>query len=551
MATVQDIPFRDIPHQSALFLSYLDCLPQALRFYPHSPNIESMVRLARDGIAGRPFPRKEMASILVRQNENFGSDTETLRQAGELEKPDSVAVLTGQQVGLFTGPVYTVYKALTALGIANELKKLGIPAVPIFWMDTEDHDLPEVTRRTVWENPSSIRALDYRTVLFRETGMPAGSVGSLRFPETIREAVDDYVSRLPGTRWKPEVQSLLESAYRPGSTFALAFARVMARLFRGSGLLLFDPHDAEAKRLASGVFQKALSGADSLHSALERRNQELHAAGFHAQVSVMENSTVLFFSAGDERRALERRASGFGLKNGDRTFGLDELLECAGQNPELFSPNVLLRPLVQDSLFPTVAYVGGSSELAYFAQIEAIYTQFGRPMPIVWPRNSFTILEPEVAAEMDRRSIGLRDCFKGAQYLIEKAIRHSGLAATTERLETLHRNLDCALTEIKPEVQSMEPTLAQALETARRKMLHNLQHLKAQVVRMEGSQDPAVLDAIHLLSNHCYPDQTLQERQWGIPHFLARHGYSVLDTIRKHTEIGSFAHRVLRLENGA
>ena len=111
-----------------------------------------------------------MASILVRQNENFGSDTETLRQAGELEKPDSVAVLTGQQVGLFTGPVYTVYKALTALGIANELKKLGIPAVPIFWMDTEDHDLPEVTRRTVWENPSSIRALDYRTVLFRETG---------------------------------------------------------------------------------------------------------------------------------------------------------------------------------------------------------------------------------------------------------------------------------------------------------------------------------------------------------------------------------------------
>jgi bacillithiol biosynthesis cysteine-adding enzyme BshC len=551
MATVQDIPFRSIPHQSPLFLSYLDRLPQAVRFYHHAPDIGSVAALARDAIALRPFPRKEIGSVLRRQNEGFGGDAETLRQISELEKPDSVAILTGQQVGLFTGPAYTIYKALTALRVADELSKLGIRAVSVFWMDTDDHDLQEVTRRTVWEDSSAIRTMDYRTSLFQEARTPAGSVGSIRFPDAIRHVIDDYIGRLPESAWKSEVHSLLESAYKPGSTFAQSFARLMTKLFCGSGLIYFDPQDEEAKRLSSGVFQKALRDADPVRHALIQRTQELQAAGFHAQVGVGDHSTVLFLNDAGERRALERRASGFGLKNSERTYSAEELLECAGRNPELFSPNVLLRPLVQDSLFPTVAYVGGSSELAYFAQIEALYTLFGRPMPVVWPRNSFTLLEPEIAAEMERRGITLQDCFEGEPHVVEKAMRRSDYSATALRVETLCRHLDSVLTEIKPDMQAVDPTLASALETARRKMRHNIQHLKTRIARMESRQQPSVHDAVRLLLNHCYPNHALQEREWGIPHFLARHGYSVMETIRKGAEIGSFAHRVFRMEESA
>jgi bacillithiol synthase len=548
MATVQDIPFRTIPRQSTLFLSYLDFAPAALRFYHHPPTIESVADSARNLLAGRPFPRKEIASILRHQNEKYGGDAETLRRISELEKPDSVAILTGQQVGLFTGPVYTIYKALTAIDISQDLRRRGMRAVPIFWMDTEDHDLPEITSRTVWEAPCSVRTIDYRKALFNTSEMPARSVGSLQFPETIQKVVLDYLSRLPDSIRKQEVGALLKSTYVPGATFALSFARFMMQLLRGSGLIFFDPQDADAKQLTSAVFQKALIDADAIHSALVQRNQELSDAGFHPQVNVVEDSTVLFFYANGERRALERRHPGFVLKNADCTFSLDELLDCARRTPELFSPSVLLRPLIQDHLFPTVAYAGGSSELAYFAQIEVLYTLFNRPMPVVWPRNSFTILDPEIAAEMDRLGIEVKDCFQGMQHVGEKAIHNSRFSETAAHIAELHDRLDQALTEIRPEVEAIEAPLGQALETARRKILHNIQRLKAQIIRLGGKQNCSALD---LVLSHCYPNGNLQERELGIPHFLVRHGNSFLDAIAHETEIGNFAHRVIRLEDEA
>jgi bacillithiol synthase len=551
MATVQDIPFRSIPRQSKLFLSYLDRAPGALRFYRHPPTIEGIIHSSQNLLAGGPYARNEIASILRCQNEHYDGDHETQRRIDDLEEPDCVAIVTGQQVGLFTGPIYTIYKALTAIHVAEELRRRGIRAVPIFWMDTEDHDLPEVTTRTIWEPACSVRTIDYRTALFSTASMPARSVGSLQFPETILQVVQDYLNRLPESSRKQEAGSLLRSAYTPGATFALSFARFMTQLLRGLGLIFFDPQDAEAKRLASEIFQKALSGADDIHSALLQRNQELDDAGFHPQVNVAENSTTLFFYVDGERRALERRDSGFTAKNSNRAFSREELLDCARRTPELFSPNVLLRPLIQDRLFPTAAYIGGSSELAYFAQIEALYTLFNCPMPVVWPRNSFTILEPEVAAALDRLGIEVQDCFGGKELIGEKLIRNSKFSETAAHIEELHNHLDRALTEIRPEVEAIEPPLGNAIETARRKILHNIQHLKTQVVRLGSKQDPSAINAMDLVASHCFPNGNLQEREFGIPHFLARHGNSIVDIIRNGIDIGNFAHRVLRLEEKA
>jgi bacillithiol biosynthesis cysteine-adding enzyme BshC len=549
MSTVKDIPYRSIPNQSKLFLSYLDLSPKALGFYRYSPAMESLSRAARDIPASLQFPRKAMASILRRQNTMFGGDTGTLRQIDELEKPDSVAVVTGQQVGLFTGPLYTIYKALTAVHISEELRRLGFRAVPVFWMDTEDHDLQEVTTRTILDSDSSVHVIDYRNALCVESKPSLCSVGSLRLPQNIRQIVLDYLGHLPDRDWKLHVQAQLESTYKPGTSLALAFAQLLLRILPGSGLILYDPQNTEAKQLASGVFQKALRDAGAIHAALSQRNRELNAAGFHSQVSVMDNSTVLFYLADGERRSLERRAPGFGLRNSNRAFNLSELLRCAEQNPEKFSPNVLLRPLIQDCLFPTIAYVGGPSELAYFAQIDVLYSMFDRPMPVLWPRNSYTILEPEVGTEMDRLSIEIQDCFEGEQLLIEKAIRNTGISKASLSLETLQEHLDQELTEILPELQAIEPPLVQALENARRKIQHNVQHMKSQAIRLEGKHNFSISSAVHLLLNQCFPNRNLQERELSILHFLVRHGPALLDTIRSTVDIENFAHRVLRLSD--
>jgi bacillithiol biosynthesis cysteine-adding enzyme BshC len=548
MPTFQDIPFRSIPRQSALFLSYLDLSPAALRFYAHAPSLENLAKQSAVLSAGPPFPRSEMVSILRRQNESYACESQTLRHISDLEQPECVAVLTGQQVGLFGGPLYTIYKALTAVGIARRIRGMGIPAVAVFWMETEDHDLAEVTRRTVYDSSSSPEVMDYREILWAEKDFPPRPVGSIPFPGSISKAVEDYMGRLPDTLWKPGARFLLESSYKPGATFAQAFARLMARVLTGSGLILFDPQDAQAKRLASTVFRRALLEADAVRAALFQRNRELESAGFHPQAGVPENSTVLFLVDEGERHALERRGSGFGIKHGERRFSLEEMVRLAEQSPEKFSPNVFLRPLVQDYLFPTAAYVGGPSELAYFAQIEALYSHFGRPMPAIWPRNSFTLLGPEIVSWMDRFRIDIRDCFQGRESLMEKAVENSGFSRAVDHAEKLRRRLDEAFSEIRPGIEAIDPPLAQALDTARRKVLHNARRLKSRLARLEAAHGVSVPGGVDALLHTCFPNGNPQEREFSLHHFLVRHGPSILEVLRSATDVGNFNHRVIRLE---
>ncbi len=545
MATFTDIPFHQIPRQSPLFLNYLQSAPASLRFYQRPPTLQSIESLARTGLETVQFPRAEIAAILQIQNRSYGCDDVTMDRINDLKNPDCVAILTGQQVGLFTGPSYTIYKALTAVRLADELRLRGIPAVPIFWMDTEDHDLAEVTHCTLLDTNSSLRTVDFREILFKEP--PTGPTGSVTFPENIHLAIEEFLSGIPENSWKEEVRLQLVSACRPGTTFGQSFGELLAKSLPGSGLILFDPHAPEAKRLTASIYQKALHNAESIRSALLSRNRELENSGFHAQVNVLDNSTVLFFMEDGERRAIEQREQAFSLKNSGRQFRMDELVDCAARTPEKFSPNVLLRPIIQDHLFPTVAYVGGSSELAYFAQIEALYQIYGRPMPVIWPRDSFTLVENETSREMIRLGISFQDCFHGHSAVMEKAVRNSGISQAPATLESLQIRLDGVLSDIKPELQSVEPPLAEALETARRKIQHNIQHLKSQLIRLEGTRASALSDAVNLILNNCYPRQTLQERELGIQHFYARHGASLLTAVKSAININSFAHHVVHL----
>lgn len=551
MAKVEDIPFRNIPHHSSLFLSYVDFSPDALRFYANAPTMENLARGAKDLAANRKFPRKEIASILRRQNERFGRDDKTMRNIQDLEKEDCVTILTGQQVGLFTGPIYTVYKALTAIQIAEELTSRGICAVPVFWMETEDHDLSEATRRTIMSGNHTPCIRDYREMLFEDSPTPPGSVGRMPFPENIRQVVQDYLDHLPETSWKSEIRLQLEAACKPGTTFAQSFAELLSGFFRDSGLILFDPQDQGAKSLLCGIFQNALRDADIIRSGLLKRNEELAAAGFHAQVGILENSTALFYFQDGARYALEKKGAGFSLKSHGRNFSMDELLLQTQRSPENFSPNVLLRPVIQDCIFPTLAYVGGPAEVAYFAQAEVLYKLWNRPMPIIWPRSSFTLIEPEVGAELDRFAINFQDCFQGKQFIAEKALRGSESSGAASKLEELQVHLDQGLTAIRPEIHAVDPTLAKALGTVRKKVQHNVNRLKSRAVRLEAAKNSTVSNALETLMNRCYPNEKLQERELGIQHFWIRHGSSVVDALRSSLEIERFSHRILYLPPAA
>jgi bacillithiol synthase len=545
------VPFRKIPHQSELFLDYLALSPKALSFYRRPPTAESFERAALEDVSRITIPRREIAVILRRQNAAYGSAPPAMDHIQELEEPDCAAIVTGQQVGLFTGPLYTIHKAFTAIRIALDLRRRGIRAVPIFWMDSEDHDLAEVTRVSILGPDSVPQTLDYRPLLFQDTNQneKARAVGSIAFPNSIDQAIEHYLASLAGSPWQNEVRSQLQSTYSPAATFAESFGRLMARLFRDVGLVLFDPQDREAKRLLSSLIERSVRNSHEIHERLLARNEALQDSGYHTQASVLENSTVLFLHDEGERKALTRLDSGFGLKNSDKRFTESELARLAQAAPENFSPNVLLRPLVQDYLFPTIGYVAGPSEIAYFAQIQVLYDLFGRPMPVIWPRASMTFLEPETSAEMEAAGLGFEDCLQGKHHVVERLIIANNDSNTNLMLQKLREVLERELQELRPDMEAADSSLGPALETARRKILHQVEALQTKFVHFEARHNRTILKKADFLLNNCYPNKNLQERELSINYFLARHGPSFMAEIYSHVETESFVHKVISIDD--
>jgi bacillithiol biosynthesis cysteine-adding enzyme BshC len=543
------VPFRKIPHQTELFLSYVEREPAALAFYAHPPDIEELRRVARSEIRTAVTPRRELARILRRQNESFGNHAAALAHIDVIERDDAVVVATGQQVGLFGGPLYTVYKAFAAIRLAAELRASGIPAAPVFWMDTEDHDLAEVSRHSRIRPDGAPEPADARPILFPDAhDGGARPVGDVRFPDAIQRVVAELFTTLPAARTAAETRDRVEAAYRAGATFTGAFARLLAGLLGPAGLVLFDPHDAETKPLLAPVFRTAIERADEVYASLAARREALTAAGFHAQVHVPEGSTVLFLSADGERRALTRDEGGFSLKGSPRRWSTAELVALAGSAPERFSPNVLLRPIVQDSLFPTAAYVAGPAEVAYFAQVHALYPIFGRPMPVIWPRASFTLIDADAWAEMESSGLEFEDCLAGKHHLVERLIAAGGRSSATAGVKELGTFIESELDELRPAMVAAEASLGAALDTARRKMLHQVGALETKLVHLETRQDRTVVDHAESLLNRCYPNKGLQERQLGIVPVLALRGPEVLERVARAVRIGPFAHELLRLE---
>jgi len=547
MLSAEKVPFSAIPNLSKLFLDYVSMDPSALRFYQAPPTMEALLGRSRQMPAARRADRLVMAPLLKAQNKALHCGAATLERIAELEKPNCLAVVTGQQVGLFTGPLYTVYKALTAIRLADELCSRGVRAVPVFWMDTEDHDLAEVLHVSAPGPDDRLRPMSDLLRLFGEPASSLGPVGTLVLPDGAREGLERYAYAWPESGWRSELKEGLARAYAPGHTLREAFGLALTALFGGHGLILFDPMDAEAKKAAHRAFVGAVEGAGAMHSALAERGAELLAAGFHTQVTIREDATLLFMIRDGERHALGRDESGLSCRGNSLRWGQAELLALAAEDPSRFSPNVLLRPVVQDMLFPTVAYVAGPAEVAYFAQVEVLYRWFDLPMPVIWPRAGFTLLGRSTSALL--RNYGLRfdDCLRGSEHLLAKMLENSGHSDALAAVRDLGALLRAELADLRPKVAAIDYNLGPALDNASRKIQSNVGRLARRCLRLETSRHAAVdADAARIL-DVCYPDSTLQERVLGVFPFLARHGPSLLEEIASLIPKGEFVHQIVEL----
>jgi bacillithiol biosynthesis cysteine-adding enzyme BshC len=556
------IPFRRLPHQPKLFLRFLDDFSSVSKFYSHPPAMEAVKEVARS----LDYPverRKEVVAALRDTNRNLaaaipGGSAATERNLERLEN-GAVAVLSGQQVGLFGGPAYAFYKALSAIRIAEELTEAGIDAVPVFWMATEDHDLDEV-RHVSWFHAGKLTRFEVPV-----EGIPGRPVGRVELGAAMESLVKSASELLTGAG-SERVARILQESYRAEETYGSAFGKLFARVFAEHGLILLDPLDAQLHRIAAPVYHKALADRDQLSAKLLERGKELEAAGFDPQVKVTAESTLLFhmkdgvrqpigFHAGangETHASGQSRtgtgASGGSFKSGDASWTRDEILRLTGTAPETLSPNALLRPVVQDYLLPTVAFLAGSAEISYLAQSQVVYQHILGRMPVLLPRADFTILDAKADKLLQKFQLCIENIWAGPQELRKQMEAISLPKQLAEDFDKRKALIETTLMDLGADIQKLDATLAGAVATTREKMTFQLDKLREKTGRALDERAGRIAEYVEFLENLLYPGKVLQSRELSFLPFLAQWGTEGLKELKDLASSSNLKeHRIARM----
>lgn len=514
------IRHTDLPGTSRLFSDFTYHFDRVARFYRHDPHDGASFAAAAREVDYPDDRRAAMVRALAAQNGPIPS-------LDLLAQPGTVAVVTGQQVGLFSGPAFTIYKALTAARLARALSARGIPAVPVFWLATEDHDFAEVDHVWTFDRTGQPAALRVETP-GEANGRPR-PVGGIALD---RPPIDQLIQSLAGFPHAQEVAAAVESAYPPGTTMGGGFRALLEKLLPELGLLFLDPLDPAVRRIGAPIVAEALGAAPELKALLLERNRELESAGYHAQVHLDEKTSLFFLLENGARVPLRRKDAEFG-----------ELRDRAAE----VSPTALLRPVMQDYLLPTVAYIGGPAELAYLAQTQVLYDRLLGRMPVAMARSGFTLIEPRAAKLLGRYRLTLPEIFVDPESLKDR-IAHSLVPDSVERAFAgasagVVRNLDSLRTELEP----FDHTLAAALDKSRAKILYQLEKTRHKTARETLRRDDHATADAGYLAGLLYPHRHLQERFYSILPFLANHGMDLVDRLYEAIQLDCPDHRVLNL----
>lgn len=537
----QCLPFQQIPHTTRLFLDYLSYSPSIRGFYLRSPIFSEWIKDESHRVSYDPARRAKVSEILERQNRAWGASPKILANIERLKRGALTAV-TGQQVVLFGGPLFSILKALTAVKLAEQATAAGVDCVPVFWLATEDHDLAEV-------NHIALASEHGLPELFKVDGHAVADapVGTVKFGAEI-ESVVEHAAALLGDS---EVATWLREAYRLGETLGSAFGRLFARLFADWGIILLDPSDKEFHELAKPLFRTAIERASELDEALLARGKAIEAAGYHQQVKVTSATTLLFEVKNGARTVVRRKNNGNGSSHdfviGEEKVSAEALLSRIDSAPENFNPNALFRPVIQDYLLPTLVYTGGAAEVAYFAQAGVVYEKLlGRVTPIL-PRFSATLIEAKPQRILTRYGLGLPDVLQGPEKVREAIAARSLPSDLQSRFEQAHASLEQSMAALRASVSTVDSTLTDATDRAHASMSYQLNQLCGRASRAEALRNDVITRHADALSQALFPNKALQEREIAGVSFVARYGPELLANLYQQIRPDCHDHQVIEV----
>jgi bacillithiol biosynthesis cysteine-adding enzyme BshC len=547
VATASRIPIdiRRFPWIRPFVVDYAFDYAKVADFFAGNPRDE---RAWREAIARRQQhtrARDAVADIVSAQQRRRGAPAEAVAASAQLRDPRTVAIVTGQQAGLFGGPLFTLLKALTAIELAQRVRtQHGVPAVAIFWIDAEDHDWDEVKSCAVLD-----AALAHRTVA---VGDPPGAHGEpvarVELDESIERAIAELGTTLPQTEFSAALFDTLRAAYHAGAGMADAFGRWMESVLGPRGLVVYDSADPAAKPLVANVFAREIEHAGETARLAAEAGAAMEARGYTAQVTPQQGTSALFHLNGTrDAIRLQGGSDGQRFEVGDRVETKAALLARIRQSPAEFSPNVLLRPIVQDTLFPTVCYVAGPNELAYLGQLRGIYSAFGVPMPLMQQRSTATLLDSNAARFLMRHEVPLEQLRAQDESALNQLLESQLPPGVEASLHDVSRLLQERMEQLAAGVTEIDATLDGAARSTLGRMQDDLKKLHTKIIQAAKRKDETLRRQFQHAQAQVFPGGDPQERAIGFVYFLNRYGPALVDRLAEELPPEMGTHWVLTL----
>lgn len=483
----------------------------------------------------------EIARVIAAQQANRQAPDASRAAAARLADARTVVVITGQQAGLFGGPLFTLLKALTAMKLAAEVSRdHDVTVVPVFWIDAEDHDWQEVQGCTVLDadlQPRSVRLADL-------PGAGELPIARLTLTAEIDSAIDALANALPDTEFKNAVIDDLRKAYRPGIGMATAFGRWIESVLGPFGLVVYDSSDPAAKPLVRDLFAREIANPGVTAELAADAGQGLVDAGYHSQVAPSAGAISLFYlNAGREAM----RATGDRVTIGGRETTLAELAEEARRASEHFSPNVLLRPLVQDTIFPTICYVAGPNELAYLGQLRGVYAHFGVPMPLMYQRATATLVDSSTLRFMAKYDLPLEALQPQDEAALNQLLQNQLPPTVEQALAGVASVLDERMDLVAAAVPQIDPTLEGTVRSTLSRMQNDLHTLHNKVIQAAKRKDETLRRQFQRAQALAFPHGHPQEREIGFVWLLNRYGPALVDRLLDDLPLSMGQHSVLTI----
>ena len=535
------IDIRRFPWIRKLAADYAYDYGRVAEFFAGSPADPSAWRAAIGRAQQHPRQRDAIAAVLEAQQRRRGAPQAARDAAAQLRDPRSVAIVTGQQAALFGGPMFTLLKAITTVQLAAHVRdQFDVPAVPIFWIEGEDHDWDEVKKCGVLDAEQCLRHI--------EIGDPPGArqsaVAHVQLDESASAAITALEAALPKTEFSTSLLDAIREAYQPGAGMADAFGRWLETTLGSRGLVLYDASDPASKPLAADLFARELERAGTTARIVTAAGERLQARGYHAQ-AIAHDDTVALFSLNGGRNAIKRTNDGFAV--GDHIEKSERLIDQARQHPELFSPNVLLRPLVQDTIFPTACYVAGPNELGYLGQLKGVYEAFGVPMPLIQQRATATVVDANTMKFLSRHEFPFEALRAQDESALNELLESQLPVSVEASLQDAARALDDHIGRLAHEVAQVDSTLEGAARSTLTRMQDDLKKLHGKVIQAAKRKDDTLRRQYHHARGLAFPGGHPQEREIGFVSFLNKYGPSLVDRLSEEIPLDMGSHWVIQV----